>query len=360
MLRYACKTARAAIDPNVLVLVFRTATYPMPYADVGTRWPNARRLVCDTRRFNLLSRLPPRLQELELVDHMILTPQWPLRLLLDSVATSLQHLKFIYYLVDADRAPYLGACLRSVLPALRGLRRLSLDCYSCYGDTWLQHMAPALSQLTLLTELRLMSVRDPFYDRQGPGEPCGRALSCLASLTRLEVLVLDTPILAVGVQAVASALGRLTAPRDLAVVRAQLSSDSYAALAPALANLPTLDRLNLGHSALSSAIAHLPRMPWLHMLNISGNSLQGEGRHVASALLRVPALTELILDDGATSDDLHCIADALPRLPRLQALHWSACRGSGVLPGVLAVHLGCLTALKRLNLAWGPAWRPAQ
>lgn len=353
MLRYVCKTARAAIDPHVKVLVLYTATYPAPYADVGTRWPNARRLVCDTRRFNLLSRLPPRLQELELVDHMILPPQWPFRLLLGSVATSLQHLKFVYYLVDSDRTPQPGACLYSVLPALHGLRRLSLDCYSSYGDTWLHHMEPALGQLASLTELRLMSVRDPLYDHQGPGEPCGRALSCLASLTRLEVLVLDTPMLAEGVRAVASALGRLTALRELGIVRAQLSSDSFASLAPALANLPTLERLSLGHNALSSAIAHLPRMPQLHVLDISGNSLQGEGRHVASALLRVPALTELILDDDATSDDLQHIAGALPRLPWLQALHWSACGGSGVLPGVLAPHLGSLTALKRLKLAWG-------
>lgn len=268
-----------------------------------------------------------------------------LQLPLHSVATTLRHLKVRYH----TWTPHMLQAWATALPALQGLTYLELVFVAYDAGAWFEPLAPALSQLTTLTRLRLdVVVHDDLINTE---DVC--ALSCLAPLTRLQTLAINVPMFVEGAQAMAPALLQLRALTELDLSRSRLWS-GLGFLAPSLQSLTGLRRLNLGGNDLGAHIAQLRLLPYLEELNINENNLRSSGASVAAALLHVPGLTQINLSDHFTDDDLEHIVGALASLSRLQVL-WFDVRASCALPQLLTRHLqaGRLAALKRLELYWG-------
>ena len=212
-------------------------------------------------------------------------------------------------------------------------------------------LMPALSHLSSLVDLRLVQNTFGATSTHALAQP----LSALTTLTVLELA--ECEIGAAGIQVLAPALSRLSRLADLHLGCNEFGEAGAAALAQPLGTLTALTALHLGADeigdtgaqALAPALSHLSR---LASLRLSNNGIGAAG---AAALARplggLTALTALDMSGnevgGAGAGSL---APALSRLKRLAELDLGQNNIGDAGAAALAQPLGALPALTALQL----------
>ena len=217
-----------------------------------------------------------------------------------------------------------AATLAAPLALLTALHVLDLVS-NCPLAAGMQVLAPALRNLSRLTELRLEnSKHDPRRDRIDAAG--AEALAApLALLTALQLLNLGfNDFQPAGMEALAPALRHLPRLTELRLGDNRIGATGAAALAPPLALLTALQALDLslndicssGAEAFAPALRDLTRLTELHL---GRNRIDSAGAEAFAATLAL--LTALVVLDmecnGIDAAGAEALAPALARLTRL-------------------------------------------